>query len=87
VPSFSWYRLRQPRRHIPKRGQRSFQVVDDLLLQHIRRRQVVEIVQAVVLQERWATSGCPITAPRQLKLDDGLKARLEQQVKEADDAV
>lgn len=43
-------RLRQPSGDIPKRGKRRFQVFNDLLLQDIRRRQVVEIVQAVIFQ-------------------------------------
>ena len=57
MPSFAWYRLLQPRRHIPKRGQRGFQVIDDLLLQHVRRRQIVEIVQTLVLQPEQIQAG------------------------------
>jgi hypothetical protein len=41
---------RQPGRHIAEGLQRGLQVFDDLLLQHVRGWQVVQIFQAVVLQ-------------------------------------
>jgi len=47
----------QPNRHIPERGQCRFEMLNDLLLQHIRRRQIVEVVQAVVLEPKDIETG------------------------------
>ncbi len=41
---------RQTCRHIPECVQCGFQMLDDLLLQDIRRRQIIQVLQAVVLQ-------------------------------------
>lgn len=54
TPSFE---LRQRRCHVAEGGQRGFEVFDDLLLQHVRRRQIVELVQTVVLQPEHIEAG------------------------------
>ena len=49
-------------RHIPERCQRCLQMIDDLLQQHVRRRQVVKILPTVIFSTQQSLRDLPLSA-------------------------